>query len=424
MKIQRTLPPAAAPIFLRDLLCGIGGLISKKREIERFKAEIREYFGVRHCFLVSSGKAAFAVILEALKTIYPGRTEVLIPAFTCFSIPSAIVRAGLKVRLCDITRDSLDFNFDQLSKIIRETEHTPVPKSCPILCVVPTHLFGLHSDIERVKELAAGQGIAVIEDAAQVMAGEHRGKKLGTLGNAGFFSLGRGKAISVVEGGIVVTNEDRIARAIEAVFQGLPEYRADGLLRLFFSAAALSLFLHPNLFWLPKALPFLRLGETIYDPRFAMMKMSSFQAGMTKGWQNKLKEFRKHRAENSKHWASLAEIKHTQPYLFENGNYADMTRFPVRIDDTEVKDWLLREADCMRLGIMPTYPDCVAGIQELTGRFKGKTFPVAKRAAHSLVTLPIHSFVSGKDREKIEKMIFAMGSLNKKRSFKSDSKNP
>ena len=120
MHIGRTLPPAASPIYPRDILSGIKRGFSGKKELNRFESELKEYFGVKHCFLVSSGKAALTLILQALKDMHPERNEVLIPAFTCYSVPSAIVRAGLKVRLCDIKPDTID--FDQLDKILAQSK--------------------------------------------------------------------------------------------------------------------------------------------------------------------------------------------------------------------------------------------------------------------------------------------------------------
>jgi dTDP-4-amino-4,6-dideoxygalactose transaminase len=119
MRIGRTLPPAAAPIYWRDIVSGLKSLLRRQAELDRFQSELKEFFGMKHCLLVSSGKAALTVILQALKEMHPDRDEVLIPAFTCYSVPSSIVRAGLKVRLCDIDPNTLDFDFQELKKILK-----------------------------------------------------------------------------------------------------------------------------------------------------------------------------------------------------------------------------------------------------------------------------------------------------------------
>jgi len=172
------------------MLHGLAGLIVKARYIKKIEAEIKEHFGVKHVFLVSSGKAALALILLALKSII-SRQEVLIPAYTCFSVPSAIIKADLKVSLCDVDSNTLDFNFDLLKKSLNHRT----------LAVVPTHLLGLPSDIYRIKTLCREKGVFVVEDTAQAMGGKYKGKMLGTLGDVGFFSLGRGKNITCGSGG-------------------------------------------------------------------------------------------------------------------------------------------------------------------------------------------------------------------------------
>jgi dTDP-4-amino-4,6-dideoxygalactose transaminase len=168
-------------------------------------------------------------------------------------------------------------------------------------------------------------------------------------------------------------------------------------MRLGFIAISLTLFLHPALFWFPKSIPFLKLGETIYDPYFKITKMSSFQAGMTKGWQKKLKEFRKSRAENSRQWTSISKIGCIHHYCSENGNLPDLIRFPVRVDNDSLRKKILRESDQKGFGIIPSYPGSIDGIQELKADFQGREFPVAKEHSQKFITLPVHSFITQND---------------------------
>ncbi len=177
MKIQRTLPPTAAPVYLNNLLHGASGIFFGERYIKNLEGEIKTYFGIKHAFFVSSGKAALYLILKALKSLSPDKPEVLIPAYTCFSVPSAVVKAGLKVSLSDIDISTYGFNYELLKKSINENT----------LCVVPNHLFGIPSDMESTKNLCREKGMFVVEDAAQAMGGKYRNDKLGTLSDVGFF---------------------------------------------------------------------------------------------------------------------------------------------------------------------------------------------------------------------------------------------
>lgn len=119
----------------------------------------------------------------------------VIPAYTCFSVPSAVVKAGLDVALCDLDASTFDFDYRLLEAAVNEKT----------LCVIPSHLFGIPSEMDRVNAICREKGVYVVEDAAQAMRGPTKGK-LGTLGDVGFFSLGRGKNITCGSGGIIVTN--------------------------------------------------------------------------------------------------------------------------------------------------------------------------------------------------------------------------
>jgi perosamine synthetase len=390
MNIGRTLPPAAAPIVFSSIISGICGIFAGERELDRFRRELKEYFGARHCFLVSSGKAALSLILRGLKELSTDGDEVVIPAFTCYSVPSSIVRAGLRMRLCDLHPESLDFDFAQLSALLSKASPKP-------LAVVPTHLFGLPADVARLRELVRDSGVAIVEDAAQAMGEAADGVKLGTLGDASFFSLGRGKAFSVVEGGVILTNRDDLAESLNRFIGSLPRYGLLHLLRLVFKSVALMVFSHPRLFWIPRSLPFLRLGETIFDPHFPILRMSSFQAGLARNWRKRLDSLRNVRRKQVNRWITFFEASKLQgPWLLGRRSLG-LVRFPLRVCDPEKRQLLLRQSARMGLGIMPGYPTAVNAIPELKGRIASEAFPVAEACARELITLPTHGYLTEDD---------------------------
>ena len=368
-------------------MSGSAGLLGGRRALDRFQRELKEHFGVRHCFLVSSGQAALTLILQALKELSPGRDEVLIPAFTCYSAPASIVRAGLRIRLCDVRPDRFDFDFAQLSAI-------PTAK---VLAAVPTHLFGLPADVAGLRKQVRDPGVAIVEDAAQAMGETGEGGKLGTLGDAGFFSLGRGKALSCVEGGVILTNRDDIAARLSGILSRLPRYGLPALSTLILKAAALTVLIRPELFWLPRSLPFLKLGETLFDPRVPIRKMSSFQAGLAADWRRKLEALREVRRWNVTRWIAALDRAGQSELPLPNGRAMGLPRLPLRIADARARQSLLRESAGNGLGIMPAYPTSIAAIPELKGTFGNAAFPVADRCAIELVTLPTHAYLTEDD---------------------------
>lgn len=430
LRIRRTLPPAASPIGVGNIISGLRALELGQSELDRFKAELCDHFGVKHCFLVSSGKTALTVILQALKDLHPNRDEVLIPAFTCYSVPSAIVRAGLKMRLCDVNADSFDFDEEKLDRIlstctvtteefdrqggqancsetqkVMEGEGDRHPRgSKPFLAIVPTHLFGFTAGLDGLRRLALRKGLPIVEDAAQAMGEEWNTRKLGTCGDAGFFSLGRGKAFSAVEGGVILTDRDDIAERLSIRVESLPDYDPLEMIALICKALSLVVLQRPSLFWLPGALPFLKLGETIYNPNFAMRKMSAFQAGLARGWQNKLRKFQAIRRQNVVWCKSALSSLRVRHYCEQNGAGHSLLRFPLSIDDTAARNALLARSRDSGLGIMPSYPDSIDGIEELHG-FDGRVFEQAKRLARTLVTIPVHPLVSKRDKVLIVELL-------------------
>jgi perosamine synthetase len=426
LRIGRTLPPAAAPIYFKDLIAGLRGLVRGRDQLEQFQGELKAYFDVKHCFLVSSGRAALTIILRALRELHPERDEVLIPAFTCYSVPSAIARAGLKVRLCDVNAETLDFDFAQLSRILDSknsgngnrlksgshvTDNTsgsgPTNSMNPnrLLAIVPVHLYGLPADIDGIRRIVRDPKVTIVEDAAQAMGAEYNGKRLGTLGDVSFFSLGRGKALSMVEGGVILTNEEKIAGGITPQLKDMSDYHTAELASLIHKALSLSIFSRPSFFWLPTSLSFLRLGETIYDSRFKIRKLSAFQAGLGGSWQSKLGEFRRVRRANLKYWLPDQKAKGGISFLSHNGTQGDLIRLPVRIEQSRIRKEIVERGREKGMGIMPGYPESINRIPEIRSDFKGQEFPIATQMARSLVTLPIHSMVSSRDMARITALV-------------------
>lgn len=397
MHIGRSLPPAAAAIGLQELAAGFCDAFLGRKALDRFESELRAYFGVKHCFLVSSGKAAFTLILTALKDLSPGRDEVVIPAFTCYSVPSSVLRAGLKIRLCDLAQDSLDLDSTQLSNALA-TGKKP-------LAVVPTHLYGYSADVPRVQQLVGDSSVAIVEDAAQAMGEVWDGRKLGTLGDVGFLSLGRGKALSTVEGGVILTDRDDIAQALRTRLNEVPGYGTLALLELVAKTLALVTLIHPLLYWIPSALPFLRLGETQFELDFPILRMTAFQAGLARNWVKRLRRMRDGRRANALQWLEVLTDLGERNAAFSPTACPGLVRFPLRIRDADRRKALLRECRDQGAGIAPAYPESLNRVAELKGEIPPQDYPVAERCARELVTLPTHAFLARQDVAKIRRLL-------------------
>lgn len=380
MKLQRTIPPAAAPVDWRDFWHGLVGFFSGEKSVERFEAEIKKYFGARYVFAVSSGKTALTLILFALKRLSPKR-EVLIPAYTCFSVPSAIVKAGLKVKLCDIDPKTLDFDYTLFEKAVSDDT----------LCVVPNHLFGIPSDLDRIRSLCRSRGLYIVEDAAQAMGGEYKGRKLGTIGDVGFFSLGRGKNVTCGSGGVILTNSEEIASMLEKEVSRLGRPGLFESMKEFISLLFMKIFIRPTLFWFPDGLPFLKLGETIFHRDFPLKRLSGMQGGWMRKWEERLARAQRTRTKNG---AYFIQSLHAEtpgridlPYL----------RLPIIVESVEKRNRIYFMSRKKGLGLSAMYPTAVNEIEEIKAEFKGETYPSAKEISEKLLTVPVHPLLSDRD---------------------------
>ncbi|SPP66150.1 DegT/DnrJ/EryC1/StrS family aminotransferase [Nitrospira lenta] len=395
MTPQRTIPPTAAPLPFGNLLCSVGSLWGGKKYRARLVSELKAHYAVRAAFLVSSGKAALTVILKSLAGVSE-RRQVIIPAYTCFSVPSAVVKAELEVVLCDVDPNTLDFNFTELEGLLNAN----------VLCVVSTHLFGRPADTERVKQLCGEKGILVVEDAAQAMGGQAGDRLLGTIGDVGFYSLGRGKNMTCGTGGIILTSSAPIAEAIEAEYANLPETPWFDVFRNWLELLVMRIFIHPVLYWFPVGLPFLGLGETKFYTDFQMFRMDDVRAHLLDGWQRRLGQANQDRSSRARWLVEGLDFvrKGVQPIMGKGSLYL---RLPVLVRDRKAKEVVCRLSREQGAGLSPNYPATVQDILELAGQLAGRRYPGAQEVVDRLVTLPTHQFVSAQDRLKIEQVLAA-----------------
>jgi len=389
--MRRTIPPAAAPVDLADLLYGIAGIFLGKHYQELLQKTLKDYFGVKHVFLVSSGKAAFTLILKALKSLSPLRTQVLIPAYTCFSVPSSIVKAGLDIALCDLNSATYDFDHGLFERTVNENT----------LCAVPNHLFGMPADMDRIMSICRTKGIYVVEDAAQAMGGTYKGQRLGTIGDVGFFSFGRGKNVTCGSGGVIITNSDIIAEQIAREYTVLERPRLSETLIELLKVMVFAIFIHPSLYWFPSGLPFLKLGETFFYKDFPMKRFSGVKAGLLRNWQRHLEDSNRIRKENAEYFGKMLGLS-TSSILS-----VPLLRLPLIVNDKKKRGSIYLLANKKGLGISCMYPTAINRIDEIQTMFGDKTFPCANIIADGILTVPTHQYLSNKDKRGIIEFLSA-----------------
>lgn len=381
----RMQPPVASPVGGVSLFHGLMGLLFPQHYIRRLNDELKTHFNVQYVFDASSGKAGLSLILRAMKRLTPHRDEVILPAYTCFSVPSAIVDAGLRPVPCDVDSSGFDYSFDQISSLISDRT----------LCVISCDLFGLASNISRLHEICADKDIFIIDDAAQAMGGQQDGQMLGTRGDAGIFSLGRGKCVSAGSGGIVLTNSDAIAAELAKEYASLPPTGSLESIRDFLAVLIQSLLIHPRLFWIPAGIPQLRIGETRFYESIPIKRLSGVSAGLMRNWNKRLETSAVVRCNSGRFYQErlVCDLprERSVPYL----------RFPLLLKSKEDKDSLMSNPLSRSLGISPMYPSSVEGIAELRDSIPRGSCPLANSIANRLITLPTHQYLSEEEKHRL-----------------------
>lgn len=379
---RRTLSPAAAPLTWKDLFSGLRGLVRSERARLDLEQDLKNYFGVKYVFCVNSGKTALTLILLALEEL-SSKKEVVLPAYTCFSVPSAVLRAGLRPRLCDVDERTFDFKFEELQRVVG-------PET---LCVITCHLFGIPADLDRLQRLCQASSVMLVEDAAQAMGITQGNRKLGTVGDVGFYSLGRGKMITCGEGGLIVTNSDQLAQALARHHAALPEQNFIHAGIDLLKTCLMLLLIRPSLFWIPASIPLLKLGQTFFDKSFPMARLSGANIGLMRCWRERLTQSLQGRRANVKEYQQV--LRSSEPSV----KPLAYLRLPVLAAGRSERDALIARARQEGVGLSLMYPSTLNEIDEV--RDIEKQYPGAQSIVDRLVTLPTHEYVSPHDKEVI-----------------------
>lgn len=176
-----------------------GWISSEGPFVKKFEEMFSRYIGVEHGIALCNGTAALEVALAAID-LQPGE-EVIMPTFTIISCALAVLRRGGIPVLVDIEPDTWCMNVDHVKgKITSKTK-----------AIMPVHMYGHPVDMDPLMELAEEHKIYVVEDAAEAHGAEYKGRKCGSIGHISCFSYYANKIITTGEGGMIVTDDDKLA---------------------------------------------------------------------------------------------------------------------------------------------------------------------------------------------------------------------
>jgi len=386
----------------RDIVEGVRGVVLPCKSSAAFEEAFQALLGSRHVFGVSSGRAALCMILRAVGA-GTSRNTVVIPAFICPTIPLAIARAGLRVKVCDTAPGCFDYDMDQLEQCV----------DAGTLCVLVVHLAGLPHDMARLQELCARSNTLIIEDCAQSMGAVCGEKQLGRFGVCALFSLWRGKGVTAFTGGLITTDDNalsgRIARQLTGpaapgrafgALAGSLAYMGAFLPRLHGMANRMSRF-----YWQARGLPLGAEGE-YHTMDFPLGALTDFQKGVVCSGVRRLPQAIETQRRNARYYLErLGGVAGLRVAAEPDGTRATCPVAVIFFDDPDACAAVYAVLRARGLGASNLYTRAINEYEYLRPVVPAGGFPHAERTARVTLTLPTHARVTDSDRRAIVRII-------------------
>lgn len=185
--------------YVKEVLDSGFGSSTSGNMCQRLEAAFAERFGVKYGIAFNSGTTTLHAALAAFGVGVGD--EVIVPALTVISCASAVLFQNAVPVFADIDSDTFEMDPADVARKI-----TPRTKA-----IMPVALYGLCPDMDPIMGLARKHNLRVIEDCAQCVLGEYKGRLVGTIGDVGSFSFENSKHLSTGDGGMNITNDEELA---------------------------------------------------------------------------------------------------------------------------------------------------------------------------------------------------------------------
>ncbi len=378
--------PAGTPIsaltFAVSLTRGMGSSASVD-----LGEGLASHAGHRRYWLVSTGRAAMVLALQAMRDVTkdPQRVEVIVPAYTCYSVPASVIKAGLKPRLCDVDPASLSMDPEALRKF----------DFSRVLAIVTANLYGIPNHLRSIEGIAREHGVWMLDDSAQALGATHEGRAVGGFGDVGLYSFDKGKNITSLEGGALVASHPELSVALDRRHAALTPSSGMRTATTIVKLAAYATLLRPTLYGVVRKLPGLGLGRTVYDETYPVERYSSTLAGfagtllkrlpaLTRGRQDKAMALQK----------ALSTVPGVRLIDVPANSQPAYARYPFLMSDATQRGAVLDMLESVGIGATASYPDALCDVPEVATHLPATDLdmPGARHVASTIVTLPTHAF--------------------------------
>ncbi len=336
--------------------------------------------------LYQSGTAALAAaVLVAKKRKNCKKPEVIIPAYACPDLVSAVTYAQCKPVLVDIEGKTPYLNLDELKNKLSEQT----------VAVIAPWFLGIPERFTKIRELIKHNDILLIEDSAQWFP--EAPPENAFSGDLVILSFGKGKPISLLGGGLLYTTQHELY----SLFPEPKPVKETSHWMLLFKYLAFNAVIHPWFYWLLELLP-VSMGKTVFKPLTQLQSLpDSHQQYLQTNISAYLNRSSKTQQQLSDSLKDISLLSQCETYQQQR-----LLRFPILINDPAQHDRILQKMQQPGLGASQFYPASLPNIEGIPDSVKQQgNFPGAEQFAQRLITLPTHQHTG--DRQ-IEAMINAL----------------
>ena len=336
------------------------GYLSRGPYTEQFEKAFAAYCGCQSAITVNSGTSALHTALSALRL---KKKEVITTPISFIATANAILMAGLKPKFVDISEDDYNLNPDNIH-INRQTG-----------AILPVDIYGQVYDYKKVMDIIKGKDIKIVEDAAQAAGAMAYGKKAGTFGDIGCFSLYATKNLTAGEGGVITTNNKEMG----------------DWMRLFRRHGCITID-----------------GKDKYLMLGYSYSMTEIQAALVLDHLKQLDRLNEKRRQNAEYLKShLKGIAGLILPKEKRGFKHIYHQFVVQVDKEEygldreqLRDYMMKNG--IRTSIHYPEPIHLTSLYRKMG-YKEGDFPIAEQFCERCLSIPVHPYLSKNDLKKIVK---------------------
>jgi dTDP-4-amino-4,6-dideoxygalactose transaminase len=357
---------------------------------------LAEYFSPYKVRYYASGTEALAAAIISAKHLKDvDSPEVILPAYACPDLVSAAIYAETRPVLVDLEEDRPWMNLAKLSERV----------SSSTVAIIATDLFGISERLAEIRSIAEQAGAVLIEDSAQAFPG--RGEPNFWEGDLVVISFGRGKPVSLLGGGAILSRRAEFVELLPQV-DGLDGSMVSERLIFRVKAQLYNKMISPWMYWLPQSMPFLRLGETRYDPLTVVAPMGQVRLGLLPA---NILAYQKQSMQVQHAIADMFEVIDTSAIGLVDlvracsvARERRLLRYPLLVDAV-VRDQLYHKLRRKGLGASVMYPSALPAVSGLETLLHDQgAFPVAEAFAARLLTLPTHAGVGQRDIAKMQRL--------------------